>query len=245
MLAIIVICSSLQGFGGLLCDEIRLVEFGPDHARGVLVNASCGRRPSDPLDPGKTTILIVHGLNPFHPFAHFSVGPRYAEALRLRYGALYNVAYWDWNAATGNGLHESKERCLAVSQGYRLADQLVAQNIEPSRLHLIGQSAGCMLVAATAQRLAHRTGTPVGCVTVIDPARLEHGLIFEQLRVGLNAHIVEHLWVPGFSGFGAQANYPNVRNITLQGPRGWRGLVRVTKSDHLHAVRWHIAALTR
>ncbi len=225
-------------------DDYGLMAAGPDFGNGRLVNASCGAGETDRLNPSKPTFVIIHGLNPLHPLMHFTVGPRYAEALRARFGPAVNVAFWDWNAATTHGLSHWRVRRRAVGQGRLLADTLLAHRVDLSRLHLIGQSAGCVLVASTARHLASVHGRPVGRLTMIDPAWQEHALIFEELSAGTAAPRVEHLWVPGASGFGAPASYPNVWDYEVPGPSGWRGLVDFSKSDHLHAVAWHIRSLT-
>src|SRR5262245_29825997 len=116
----------------------RLVEPGPDFGTGVLVNASVGAHDDTSLDPSKLTFVIVHGLNPFHPLGHFSVGPRYAEALGRRFGSSVNVVYWDWNAVTTHGLSTHRVRARAVRQGVKLADALLALGLEQERLHVIG-----------------------------------------------------------------------------------------------------------
>lgn len=239
------VCLALLAFPGRTDDALALMVPGPDFGRGTLVNVSLGAHPNTPLDPGKPTFVIVHGLNPLHPLMHFEVGERYGDALRARYGNLCNVALWNWNGVTTHGLSHARVHHRAIEQGERLAETLLAMRIDRSRLALIGQSAGCVLVASAARRLTRRGGAPVRQLTMIDPAWQEHELIFEQIQAGSCAWIVENLWVPGASGFGAPAYYANVRNFEIPGPNGLYGLLNFSESDHLHAVSWHIRWLTQ
>jgi pimeloyl-ACP methyl ester carboxylesterase len=234
--------SSLVGGHG--DGRLTLIEPGLDAAPGVLVNASLGAAPADPFDPARPTFVIVHGLNPFHPAAHIAVGPRYAEALRGRYGASCNIAYWDWNGATGLGMCARRTREKAWAHGCRLAYALQCRGADPCRVHLVGQSTGCLVAASAARRLSSACAGRVGRLTLIDPAVQDHSFLFEHIGAGTSADVVDHYWVQGPSGFGAPAPYAGVRNASLRGPSGLWGLINPGKSDHLNAVRWHIGALS-
>jgi hypothetical protein len=219
---------------------IRLVEPGADPARGVLVNHTNGTRPDRPPWPSRPTLVVVHGLNPFHPIAHFAIAERYGEINGARYSDAINVLGWDWNGCTGSGLLHRERQETPVAQGRLLADALLAQGLDPARIHLLGQSTGCIVAASAAYHLAGLTGQPVARLTLLDPLTADHLLIFQALAVASAASRVEHYWVPGLSGFGRPAAYPGILNYRLDGPRGPLGLANPTRTDHLHAVRWHL-----
>lgn len=222
-------------------DAIRLFAAGPSRGRGVLVNRTPGARPADPINRNLPTLVVVHGLNPLHPFMHMTVGERYAEAV-ARAGMLVNVLEWDWNASTLRMGGITATRLHAIHQGYRLGEALLSRGIEPASVHLIGQSAGCLAAAAAAWRCDERSGRPVGRLTLIDPFGPDQGWIFGRLDACRCAVRVEHLWAPGPSGFGGPAHYPGVVNVKVPGPSGLRGLLRPLHSDHLNTLRWHIRA---
>lgn len=224
-------------------DEVKIAEYGADEARGLLVNRTIGARPFDPPDISRPTVVVVHGLNPFHPVLHFAMDVRYGESIGARYGNSVNVLGWDWNAATGLGVTSKCTDKRSVAQGMMLADAVDAAGLDLSKLQLIGQSSGCIVVAAAARRLADRRGVPVQQVTLIDPVIREHPLIFQTFEVGSSAVLVEHFWVDSPSGFGRPAPYPNIRNISVPGVRRWHGLYRPLHTDHLNTVRWHITQM--
>jgi hypothetical protein len=219
---------------------IRLVAPGADPAAGILVNHTMGASPMTPADAGKPALVVAHGLNPFHPFAHFAVAERYGEINGARYGNALNVLGWDWNGCTGSGLLRHERQDSPVAHGRRLAHALLAQGLDPARIHILGQSTGCVVAASAARQIACQTGQPIARLTLLDPLSADHVLIFGDLAVATAASRVEHYWVPGLSGFGKPAADPRVLNYQLNGPRGALGLVNPTRTDHLHAVRWHI-----
>jgi len=226
-----------------LCDK--LVVRGGDPAPGILVNYTVGARPFDPINPSRPTVVAVHGLNPYHPFLHFAMAQRYAESIGRRYGAEVNVVGWDWNAATLPSIRPSVIRQNAMAQGYALGNVLLNAGVDPANVHLIGQSSGCITTTAAARFLADRTGRRVGRLTMLDPSQSEHPIIFEQLdAVSTTAHL-EHIWVPGASGFGCPVNRPGVTNLCVPGPRGVRGLFNPLHLDHLYAIGWHAQEMGR
>ncbi len=224
--------------------EPRLFEWGRDPARGELVNLTAGAGPCAPIDPTRPTVVVVHGLNPLGPVAHCTVAEGYAESIGRRYGAGVNVLGWDWNGATMDRLMPRANDDRAEQQGLVLASSLMARGVDPSRLHFIGQSSGCLVVASASRVLVHVTGRFIGRITLLDPAWTHHARLFEKLQVQGTSPIVEHYWAPGPSGFGREARRANVDDRAVSGPNGLVGLVRPFHTDHLHAVRWHIRNVT-
>jgi hypothetical protein len=225
--------------------EARLAAIGPSPAHGLLVNRTIGRRPFDPVDPARPAVIVVHGLNPFHPVVHFTMGRRYGETLGRKYGDSVQVFEWDWNAATTTGLLfglPANER-YCEGQGRMLAATLIGSGIDPARLSFIGQSSGVIIAASAAREIAGRSGRPVARLTMLDPYHGQHELIFSHLGALSCASVVEHYWVPGPSGFGGAVDFPGVSSRRLPSPRRYRGLARPMHSDHLHAVRWHLETL--
>ncbi len=223
----------------------RLIEFGPSLSHGVLVNHTLGAVPDVPIDSTRWTVVVVHGINPFSPIAHFTMAERYAEAIGRRFGSSINVLGWDWNAATLASVRPSVNDQVAVHQGFALAAAIQRAGIDPATIHLIGQSSGCVVAAAAARLLSAWCGRQVACLTLLDPISTQHRLIFVELSAGSTCRIVEHYWAPGPSGFGREAPYPGVRNTAVSGPNGLFGLLRPLHTDHLFLVRWHILQLER
>lgn len=224
--------------------EPQLSAWGCDPSRGVLVNYTPDAAlTGGAIAPGRPTLVVVHGLNPLHPLVHFTVAERYAEAIAARHGSSVNVLGWDWNADTMRGIGARALQAHAVAHGRALGAALLAQGIDPSRVHLIGESAGAIVATSAARVLRDATGQPLACLTLLDPVTHEHSLLFEQLCATSTASRVENFWAPGISGFGGPAPYEGVANVEVPGPLGWRGLVHPFRSDHLNTTRWHIGQL--
>jgi hypothetical protein len=215
-----------------------LMELGGDPARGVLMNYSPGGRAFDPALP---TVVFVHGMNPLPQAVHFTMAQRLGEAMAQRGGSDFNVLGWDWNAATFVGLHRSANFQAAVDQGRTLAATLQHAGADPSRLHLIGQSSGCMTATAAARSLVEWSGRPIAQLTLLDPAVSYHGLVFDQLAAGSTARRVENYWTPHPSGYGRQENKPGIWNYRLDGPTPLLGTVLVSRSNHWHVIDWYIS----
>jgi hypothetical protein len=224
-------------------DDVRLFELGRDRSPGVLLNLTAGARPCDPIDPSRPTVVVTHGLNPMAPAFRFAMAERYAEAIGARYGRSINVLSWDWNGVTMRSLRPSRNDADALEQGWALGAALLRLGVDPARVHLIGQSSGCLVVTAAARILADARGRQVARLTLLDPAGGHHRWIFGRLGANSAAAVVEHYWAPGLSGFGKPAPYPGVRDQAVPGPRGARGLLRPFHTDHLHTVRWHIGRI--
>lgn len=220
--------------------DTRLFAWGRDPARGVLLNLTTGAGPSDPIDPARPTVVVAHGLNPMAPLVRCRIAECYAEAIGERFGPSVNVLGWDWNAATIRSARPRINDEHAVEQGRALGAALLRLGIEPTGLHLIGQSSGSVVVAAAARVLVRATGRAVARITLLDPVGAQHGLIFGRLGVASCAASVEHYWAPGPSGFGRRAPYPGVHDQAVPAPGGLLGLVRPSRADHLNTVRWHL-----
>ena len=161
---------------------MRLAAIGPSPARGLLVNRTVGSRPFDPVDPGRPAVIVVHGLNPFHPVIHFTMGARYGETLGRRYGNSVQVFEWDWNAVTTTGLLSglSANERFCEEQGRLLAAPLIASQIDPSLVSFVGQSSGVIVSVSASRAIAGRYGRPVARLTMLDPYHAQHDLIFSE-----------------------------------------------------------------
>ncbi|MHC5537796.1 thioesterase domain-containing protein [Singulisphaera rosea] len=222
-----------------------LIAKGRDEATGILVNSTVGAGPFDPIDPTRWTVAVVHGLNPYHPRLHFTIAERYAESIGSRYGSNVNVVGWDWNAATMPSYRAAIIRQNAIAQGNALGMTLYHAGVQPSSLHLVGHSSGCIIAIRAARVLMERTGQRVARITLLDPSVPEHRLIFEELDCASLTNHLEHVWVPGLSGFGRPVYQPGVANLRVAGPRGALGLLTPLHLDHFYAVGWHAREMGR
>jgi hypothetical protein len=220
--------------------QARLLALGTDQAPGLLINCTVGVPPYAPPDPSRPTLVIVHGINPYHPFMRVEMAQRYGEAIGACWGANLNVMGWDWNASTMQGPFPVRNALLAEWQGRLLAEALMKSGLAPENLRLIGQSSGCIVVASAAREIANRYGRPVDRLILLDPRTGHHPIVFEKLGAGTAARVVEHLWATGPSGFGSDAPYANVRNQAVAGPSGWAGFISPGSLDHMQLVQWHI-----
>lgn len=220
--------------------DTRLIRGGGDPARGVLVNHTIGARPFDPPDRSLPTVVFVHGFNPMPRVVRFSMADRFAESFHRRGGPPFNLLGWDWNAATFDNISPKANAEAAVRQGQALASALWFGAIDPGRTHLIGHSAGGMVVTSAARDLALGRGRPVAQLTLLDPATLYHSVIFERLAAGSLSPRVENFWSPGPSAFGREVALPGVQNIRVDGPASYAGLLCPLRSDHLFIVRWYL-----
>jgi pimeloyl-ACP methyl ester carboxylesterase len=215
----------------------RVVAFGGDRTPGILVNTEVNGRP---FDPRKPTLVFVHGLNPAPRFIHFPMAERLGEAVARRGIGSFNVLGWDWNGATLAGLTTAANQERAVRQGEKLAAALLALPIDPSRLHLIGQSAGTIVAASAARVVARTSGRRIAQISLLDPAANSHELVFGVLEVGQSGEVVENAFAPGPSGLGQAASQPNVRNFRVESNWQWSGTIDLRYSSHLNVVRWYL-----
>lgn len=245
MLASCTVLLSLVALGS--GDGPVLYERGRDGATGVLVNCTAGCESGARPDPARPTVVFVHGSNPFLGRIHYTMAERLGEAVGRRYGAALNVLGWDWNGDTVVSVRMKNNARHAAGQGVALAEALHGCGVDPARLHLVGQSAGCIVAASAARCLTSWTGRPVAQLTMLDPAGCHHGLIFGEIAAGSAAGLVEHYWVPGLTGFGRPAPYTGVWNCRIDPatPAGLKGVVRPLESDHVHSVAWYIETVER
>jgi pimeloyl-ACP methyl ester carboxylesterase len=227
---------------GLLGERDDLIRCGGDLAEGVLLNRTPGAGLADPIDPARPTLVFIHGFNPLSSHVHFEMAQRLSEALARRPGGCpVNLLEWDWNGRTFVGLRFSTNTEAAIAQGPRLAAELLRVGVEPSRLHIVGHSAGSLVAASAARRLACWRGAPIAQLTFLEPAAYYHESLFERLGAGSTATRVENYWAAGPSGFGQTAAYPGVFNAHVHGRTPWLGVVAPMRSGHLDIVRWYVA----
>lgn len=219
--------------------EYRLFEPGRCSAGGVLVNCTGGKPGPWAINSACPTVAIAHGINPFHPFWHYALGERYGEVIG-RQAPGVNVLAWDWNGRTITGLRPSVIDKHAVEQGERMGSALLDAGLAPTAIRLIGQSEGCIVATSAARTIRDRTGLPVQQLTLIDPARGQHAILFDQLGAATAAQRVEHIWMEGPGGFGKAATYPGIENTQFDRQTGLRGYLRPGRLDHFNAVRRHL-----
>jgi pimeloyl-ACP methyl ester carboxylesterase len=241
MTAIVALSLALATVGAA-GDRATLVGLGGDPARGVLVNRSPGSRPYEPPDPSRLTVVFIHGVNPLPRTVHFTMAERLAEAIAGRFGpGAFNVLDWNWNAATLVSHRHAENSEAAVSQGVLLAESLRSAGIAPSRLHLIGHSAGSMVAASAARAMADSLGERPAQLTFLDPAGFYHEILFDRLAAGSAAGRVENCWAAGPSGYGRASRRAGVVDVRVVGRTPFLGVVAPTRSGHLDIVRWYVA----
>jgi pimeloyl-ACP methyl ester carboxylesterase len=219
--------------------EAPLIRAGGDPARGLLVNRTPGFRPFDPPDVSRPTVVFVHGFNPMPRVVHFEMTERVGESMARRRSQPFNVLGWDWNSST------TVRPEATVDQGHALALAIWRAGVDPSRVHLIGHSAGAIVATSAAHFLARRLGRPVAQLTLLDPAAYYHTLIFEQLEAGSLCPVVENYWSPGPSAYGKAVDLPGVRSFRVDGPASFAGVICPLRSDHLFIVRWYLKTIER
>ena len=239
--AIMVCLTSVMLVGGAGPRPV-LLKWGSDPGRGLLVNRTLGTRPFDPPDPGRATLVFVQGFNPAPRIVHFEMATRFAESLARR-GTVCNVLEWDWNAATFDSWSPRTNSNKSVEQGRMLADALARSGVDPARIHLVGHSAGGMVVASAAQVFAIHWRRPVAQLTLLDPATYYHAVIFRQLRAGSLAPLVENYWTASPSAYGNEVRLPGVRDYHVTGHSYYYGVVRPLRSDHVSIVTWYLTTI--
>lgn len=225
--------------------EDELIACGGSDANGYLVNLTAGSAPDDPVNGDKPTIVVTHGFNPCPRLFHFTFPRTYAQAIRRRWGSGVNVLAWEWNAATFVSLRPSVNEANAVDQGRRLAAALIDRGAQPAHTQLIGHSIGCVLMASAAESLWCSSRQQIARLTLLDPLKSQHGLIFERLQANTSAMLVENLWAPGLSGYGAVAEFTGVFNLRIPGATPVRGVINPARSNHLYVVHWHLDLMQR
>lgn len=213
---------------------------GKDVSPGILRNWTVGCRPFDPPDPSRPTLVFVQGFNPAPRLVRCTIPEQLALAVARRGGPVVNVMAWEWNAATWAGLRPEVNQANAVDHGRRLAAALQGAGLAAHKIHLVGQSTGCIVVTAAARALRDQSGTLVGQLTLLDPATLYHHVVFEQLNAGTTSYRVENYWADGPSGFGKSVAYYGVTNMQVDGPKSLIGVVVLPRSSHWHVASWYL-----
>lgn len=240
--ALVVIVAAAALFGGD-GGKTRMVRAGGDPARGLLVNRTWGTHPFDPPDPGRATVVFVHGFNPAPRLVHFTMDERLGQSVARRGGPAINVLGWDWNAATFDNLNPRVNSHNAVNQGFLLAGALRRSGIDPSTTYLIGHSAGGMVATAAAWDFVTNDGRQVARLTLLDPATIYHEVIFERLKAGSLAPRVENYWSPGPSAYGREVALPGVWDYRVEGTSRYSGVLLPLRSDHLSIVNWYLGSV--
>lgn len=239
--ACVALCVALAATAGCRDhDSPRLLRFGPDLSCGVLVNLTPGAAPLEAIDPGRPTLVFIHGMNLAPRIVHFTMAERFAEAVARRGGPPLNVLGWDWNGATFAGLSARANEGAAIAQGQMLAAALLQAGVAPGQVHLIGHSSGGMVAASAARSLMSSSGQAIAQLTLLDPAALYHDHVFEHLAAGSAARRVENYWAPAPSGYGRHVLHPGVWNARIDGPTPYLGLVSPWHSSHFHIVHWYV-----
>ena len=187
------------------------------------------------VDSERPSGVWVHGFNPFPNKVHFTLGEAAVASGWLGRGV--NLLEWDWNRATRASMRPKVNVEAARGQGERLAASLIAAGIAPGRTELIGHSLGCVLAAAAARSWSVQTGERVARVTLLEPLRGNHEVIFDVEQLASNADRVENHWSPGPSGFGAPAARPDVVDVRRPGRTPIRGLILPHRSNHVDVLR--------
>ncbi|NOY42318.1 MAG: hypothetical protein GXP26_10845 [Planctomycetes bacterium] len=213
-----------------------VLKTGGTGLKGALLNYSCGVHPSDAIDPTKPTIVITHGWNPLPNLIQLSLGSAGAEAIKYRCGDTYNILSWDWNAVRVPPI-PSEAICIGREQGLMMAAALRARGIDPTRTQIISHSLGTVVAAQAAICLRDRG--PMAQQTFLDPPRMFHRELFENLAAAHYACSVENYWAPGISGFGAPAEYPGVRSYAVEGTYPVLGILDLSMSNHVNVMRWY------
>lgn len=214
-----------------------VIQKGANDRHGVLLNYSCGAHPCDPIDPAKPTIVITHGWNPAPKLIRCTFGPSGAAALRCRCGDSYNLLSWDWNAVRVSPFRDEPVR-IGKEQGRMLACALMSRGVDPGRTQIIAHSLGTLAASQTAQILAHSRGRVLQ-LTMLDPPESLHEEIFDNLCPTAHACIVENYYCPSPSGYGGHVSNPGVRNYVVEGVHPIIGIVDLSRSDHVHVMRWY------
>ncbi|QDT00433.1 alpha/beta hydrolase family protein [Adhaeretor mobilis] len=232
-LFLLLICC-LLGSGCRL--DTPVLQRGGNGRMGVLLNYSCGAHPCDAIDPAKPTIVFTHGWNPLPKRIRTTFAQSSARELRCRCGDSYNLLSWDWNGVKVRPFNNEPER-IGRCQGQMLASALRARGVNPRQTQIVGHSLGT--VAATQAAVCLRDLGPMAQLTLLDPPKNYHELIFCKLGATRHACKVENYWAPGCSGFGAVANYRGVMNYRVDGPTPMRGVPDLSSSNHVHVMLWY------
>jgi pimeloyl-ACP methyl ester carboxylesterase len=211
-----------------------------DPSKGWLINMSPDMEWGSPIDPSRPTVVLVAGLNPDADLMTNLLAEPYSEAIG-HHTPHVNVLKWAWGAASFPSLKQSVQAHNAIAQGRMLAAALQEAGIPPRKVHLIGQSIGCLLIASAAQSLCCSTGEAVGQLTFLDALWWNHHLIFEELKAHQATSRIVNYWTDGPSGYGKPARYPGVQNCYVEwGPSPLLGVVLYWRGNHVWVSRWYV-----
>ena len=148
----------------------RLLALGTDYAPGVLINCTVGAAPFSPPDPSQFTIVVVHGINPCHPFMHLEMAQRYGEAIGATWGRSLNVLGWDWNGNSMDGPFPSRNAVLAQCQGRAMAEALMRVRACAGKLAPGGAEFGLYRGGFGSTGHRRSVGTPRGAADLSGPS---------------------------------------------------------------------------
>jgi hypothetical protein len=215
-----------------------------DPSQGFLINMSPDMEWGSPIDPSRPTVVVVAGLNPFPDHLTNLLAEPYSEAIG-QHTPHINVLKWAWSGASNPAPLQSVQAHNAIAQGRKLAAALQETGIPPHKLHLIGQSLGCLLVAATAQSLCCAAGEPVAQITFLDALWWNHHLIFKEIKAYEFTNRIVNYWTDGPSGYGKPEHYPGVQNCYVEwGPYPVSGLILFWKGNHVWVSRVYVRLMS-
>lgn len=226
----------LVALGRGACGELHFVPPCRDHCDPVLGSATAS---SATYNPALPNVVVIHGFNPFPNLVRFDLGPA-ARCGALTAGAPVNLFVWDWNQATKASLRPQVNVENARLQGELLAEVLGDMGIAPSRTHLVGHSLGCVVAASAARRSWELSGERTDRVSLLDPLRGNHAVIFDVEGLAGTANWVENRWSPGLSGFGAPADRAGMVDIRTPGSTPLRGLFLAHRMNHVDVLRRYL-----
>ena len=130
-----------------------------------------------------------------------------------------------------------------MAQGRLLAAQLARAGLDPGRTHLIGHSAGGMVVTAAASICAAEWGRPVAQLTLLDPATYYHSVIFRRAPSGLAGPARGELLDGQPQRLWQRGPPPGVLDYHVTGRAFYLGVVFPTRSDHVSIVLWYLETI--
>ena len=238
-LACAVVCFALSGCGM----NSAVLQYGGSPYKGCLLNLSAGSHACDAIDPAKPTVVISHGWNPLPKLVRTTFGQSGAHSIRHRFGDSVNVLSWDWNAVRISVWRDDPAE-VARHQGKLLAGALRDRGVRAENTHFIGHSLGAIVVAQASYCLSGQ-GPPTRQLTLLDPPRSYHSLIFDELDATCHASKVENYWAPGISGYGGPVARAGVRNYELRGEHPVLGVVDLSVSNHVYVMSWYEQTMRR
>ena len=127
--------------------------------------------PNVPPNPNKPSIILVHGRQDNYENWPKQMELSLANTNRIE-ESNYNILAWDWKDAANyplNGWGLNYLQSNALMQGSKLSTELINSNLTNNDIHLIGHSAGGILINETAATLRRLGFDKVEQLTFLDP----------------------------------------------------------------------------